>query len=97
MNGYERAYALMGEIYNNFSRADKLWFHAEEPALMHLSLGMHLRNHASLWQDAWEPELIGDVDHSPDHPDAISNKVIRDFQSETKRLEAEKRKGGEDD
>lgn len=96
MNGYERAYALMGEIYNNFSRTDKLWFHAEEPALMHLSLGMHLRNHANLWQDAWEPELIDGVDCSPNHPDAISSKVIRDFQSEAKRLEAEKRKESEE-
>lgn len=97
MNGYERAYTLMREIYNNFSRADKLWFHSEEPALVHLSLGMHLRNHANLWQDNWEPELIDGVDYSASHPDAISSKVIRDFQSEAKRLEAEKRKECEDD
>jgi hypothetical protein len=80
MSGYERAYALMGEIYENFSREDKLWFINENPVMMHLNLGMHLRNHANLWQDAWEPELIDGVDHSPTHPDAISSKVIREFQ-----------------
>ena len=36
MKGYERAYTLMEEIYKNFSRADKLWFLGENPALMHL-------------------------------------------------------------
>lgn len=97
MKGYERAYALMEEIYKNFSRADKLWFLGENPIRMHSGLGMHLRNHANLWQDTWEPELINDVDCSPNHPDAISSKVIRDFQLEAKRLEAYKRKEQDDE
>ena len=80
MNGYERAYALMEEIWNNFSSCDKLWFVNEEPAMMHHTLGRHLRNHANLWEDGWEPELVDGVDYSPNHPDAISSKVIEDFQ-----------------
>lgn len=97
MKGYNEAYSLMTEIYNNFSRADKLWFLSEEPAMMHLSLGMHLRNHTKLWENPWEPELIDGVDYSPNHPDAVSGKVIRDFQVVAKRLEAEKCKECEDD
>lgn len=96
MKGYERAYSLMEEIYNNFSRLDKLWFLGEDPVMMHSSLGMHLRNHASLWQDTWEPELINDIDHSPNHPVAISSKVIRDFQVMAKQQEAAKRKEQEE-
>lgn len=97
MKGYERAYALMEEIYKNFSRLDKLWFLGEDPVMMHSSLGRHLRNHANLWQDVWEPELVNDIDCSPNHPDAISGKVIRDFQLEAKRLEADKRKEQDDE
>lgn len=81
MSGYEETYKLMEEIYENFSDEDKQWFISEEPILMHNSLGMHLRNHAKLWTYHWEPELIDGVDHSPEHPDAVSNKVITDFQN----------------
>jgi hypothetical protein len=80
--GYDKAYALMEEIYENFSDEDKDWFLKENPAVMHLGLGMHIRNHAALWTYPWEPELIDGVDHSPNHPDAVSSKVIKDFQAE---------------
>lgn len=96
MNPYERAYELMQEIYENFSRVDKLWFLGEDPCMMHHTLGRHLRNHANLWQDEWEPELVEGVDHSPNHPDAISSKVIEDFQKFALEQEASKRKEEED-
>ena len=61
MKPYERAYALMEEIYQNFSRVDKLWFLGED-TVMYSSLGRHLRNHASLWESDWEPVLVDGVD-----------------------------------
>lgn len=97
MKAYDAAYGLMQEIYANFTRADKLWFLKEDPVMMHSSLGRHLRNHAKLWESVWEPKLIDGVDYSPEHPDAISSRVIRDFQAEAKRLEAIKRKEQEED
>lgn len=85
MNGYERAYALMEEIYNNFSSVDKLWFINEESVAMHSSLGRHLRNHAKLWEDKWEPVIwVDGVDYSENHPDAISSRVIKNFQEKLK-------------
>lgn len=96
MKGYNEAYILMAEIYANFSRVDKLWFLGEKPELMHLSLGMHLRNHAKLWENPWEPEPVDGVDYSPNHPDAISSKVIRDFQEVARKEEADKRMESEE-
>lgn len=85
MNGYERAYALMEEIYNNFSEEDKKWFLSTDTTLMHNDLGRHLRNHAGLWQDEYTPLMIDGVDHSHGHPDAISARVLRQFQENKKR------------
>jgi len=97
MGGYQRAYSLMEEIYENFNRYEKLWVLGEDPVNMHSGLGMHLRNCAYLWKDAWEPEIVDGVDYSLSHPDAISSRVIRDFQKEAKRLEALRRQEEEDD
>lgn len=91
MSGYDKAYSLMQEIYNNFDRKDKLWFLSEDPVMMHLDLGMHLRNHARLWEEPWEPFLIDGVDHSPNHPDAISGRVIKNFQEWARKEEFKSR------
>lgn len=79
-NYYAAGMELMGEIYANFSESDKEWFKNEPPAAMHHSLGRHLRNHCKMWEIKWTPELIDGVDHSPNHPDAVSSRVIRDYQ-----------------
>lgn len=81
---YKAGMELMHQIYDNFSEDDKVWFQNESPAMMHLTLGMHLRNHCGMWETVWVPELIDGVDHSPNHPDAISSKVIRDYQAKLK-------------
>lgn len=88
--GYKEAYELMEQIYENFSLKDKLWFTTSDPSSMHLGLGMHLRNHAKLWTYPWEPEIdpILGSDNSPNHPDAISNQVIKDFQTQLLNKEA---------
>lgn len=80
MDYYQKAIDMLGEIWDNFSDEDKHWFKTSESAGMHLTLGMHLRNHCGMWETPWTPELIDGVDHSPNHPDAISMKAIRDFQ-----------------
>lgn len=42
----------------------------------HDSLGRQIRNHFKLWTVEWEPEIKGGVDYSPNHPDAVSMKII---------------------
>lgn len=88
---YNQAYALMEEIYKNFSREDQLTFLREDTLTMHHTLGMHLRNHAKLWENPWEPELIDGVDYSRNHPDAISSQVLRDFQLHARQQDFHKR------
>lgn len=77
---YQSGMDLMAEIYANFSDEDKAWFKSTPPAAMHHSLGRHLRNYCNMWEIKWEPELIDGVDHSENHPDAISSRVIKDYQ-----------------
>ncbi|MDX9668708.1 hypothetical protein QMK49_00365 [Pseudomonas sp. P8_250] len=79
-SSYTKAMKLMQEIWANMPPDDKLWFRKEEPIRMHNSLGMHLRNHANMWEFPWTPEIRGGIDFSKDHPDAISMRVIEDFQ-----------------
>lgn len=43
----------------------------------HHSLGQDIRNTFKLWENQWTPELIDGVDYSPDHPDAISMRIIQ--------------------
>jgi hypothetical protein len=42
----------------------------------HDSLGRMLRNEFKFWDDHWTPELVNGVDHSPDHPDQRSQRII---------------------
>lgn len=44
--------------------------------LYHHGLGTQIRNRFHLWEHKWEPVLENGVDVSPNHPDAISMKVI---------------------
>lgn len=78
---YDDAMKLLQEIYDNFSEEDKEWFKNTNPILMHHDLGRHLRNHCKMWEIKWDSEMIDDVDHSPNHPDAVSSRAIRDFQA----------------
>lgn len=43
---------------------------------LHHSLGRYIRNSYRLWELKWEPHLVEGVDHSDEHPDAISMKII---------------------
>jgi hypothetical protein len=44
----------------------------------HQSIGQDIRNEFRLWEQPWEPDLVGGVDMSPNHPDALSMKVIEE-------------------
>lgn len=43
----------------------------------HNSLGRMIRNEYGLWQNEWEPVMIEGADHSEQHPDAISMRIIQ--------------------
>ena len=44
----------------------------------HFGLGKDIRNQFCLWERKWEPQIDAQgTDVSPDHPDAISMRVIR--------------------
>lgn len=47
-------------------------------ALYHHGFGTRLRNHFGLWEHKWEPEIRNHVDHSPEHPDNISGRIIEE-------------------
>ena len=52
------------------SEADLIQFHD--------SLGRSIRNEFELWSEPWTPELVNGIDYSPDHPDTISMKIIKE-------------------
>ena len=83
--GYERCYALLQVMWDNSCAEDREWFLDTPYVILHHELGRHLRNECNLWEDRYTPYIVDGVDHSPDHPDAVSSRAIRTFQ-ENKRL-----------
>jgi hypothetical protein len=45
-------------------------------SLLHFSLGMAIRNEYGLWKREWKPQIKDGIDEAPDHPDAISQRII---------------------
>jgi hypothetical protein len=43
---------------------------------LHHSLGQYIRNTYGLWDRPWVPLISNDVDCAPDHPDAVSMRII---------------------
>jgi hypothetical protein len=43
---------------------------------LHHTLGRSIRNEFHLWDNKWEPVIINNVDHSEEHPDSISMRII---------------------
>jgi hypothetical protein len=44
----------------------------------HSTLGRTIRNEFKLWETEWKPDVRDGIDHSPDHPDHISMRVIEE-------------------
>ena len=44
----------------------------------HTTLGRTIRNKFKLWDTSWNPDMQNGVDHSPDHPDQVSLRVIEE-------------------
>ena len=42
----------------------------------HSLLGRMVRNEFKMWEDHWTPHIVNGVDHSPDHPDQRSQRII---------------------
>lgn len=85
-SSYAKGMRLLWDIWNNWSAEDKFKFMDAAPITMHSTLGEHLRNQCGMWNVPWLPEIRNNLDCSQDHPDAISQKVIRDIQAIVKDL-----------
>lgn len=82
---YENAYDVMKHLWDNeFDSSDKLWFCTNDYIDLHFSVGNYIRHKAKLWESKWEPMMINGVDHSHEHPDAISARVVKQFQENIK-------------
>lgn len=44
----------------------------------HTTLGRSIRNEFKLWDREWKQDIRNGVDHSEDHPDQISMRVIKE-------------------
>lgn len=46
-------------------------------SIFHDTVGMYIRNKYHLWERPhWVPEIVDGIDFSPQHPDAISGRVL---------------------
>lgn len=68
---YVRLLALSEEGRNEFINTKK-----KDLIKYHHGLGRQIRNEFGLWELSWEPKIENGVDASPDHPDAISMRII---------------------
>ena len=50
----------------------------EDLIQFHPSLGRYIRNNLGLWDNPWTPQIEDYTDVSPDHPDAISMRLIKE-------------------
>lgn len=66
--------------FENSAEKDKVLFKQTDISQVisyHNTLGRSIRNHFSLWENEWEPEIVDGIDISEDHPDAVSMKIIK--------------------
>ena len=48
----------------------------EQLSQTHNSLGRYIRNRYKLWDAPWERQIVSGMDISPDHPDAVSMRIV---------------------
>ena len=77
---YEECVEWLWKEYKSSPQEEQKKFASYEKddlILLHHELGRYIRNHCDLWKNEWIPELdLDGVDYSPNHPDAISMRVI---------------------
>ena len=56
----------------------------------HNTLGRWIRNKYNLWEIPWEPELKNGIDYSPDHPDSVSDTLLKELWNRGLQLEENK-------
>ncbi len=70
------------DVINKLSEENKKYISnikEDDLITLHHTLGQSIRNEYGLWKRSWEPVLVNGVDHSDNHPDAISNFIIREI------------------
>jgi hypothetical protein len=45
-------------------------------SMFHDGAGQYIRTNYNLWERPWKPEIVDGADISPQHPDAISTRVL---------------------
>lgn len=75
---------LQRQVRDNWSQEDKDYFFLtnwenRSLAAFHHSFGRYIRNTYKLWEVEWEPEIVNEVDCSPNHPDQISMDIIKEL------------------
>lgn len=75
----DRIEEIANELYNSLTdEENKSLADCPKDDLIsyHHSAGRLIRNEYKLWENAWVPEIIDGVDCSPNHPDAVSMRII---------------------
>jgi len=62
----------------------------ETMASLHNTLGRKIRNKYKLWEIPWEPEIRNGIDYSPNHPDCISDTLLKEVWNRGLQLEEQK-------
>lgn len=68
--------------YKAWSWEDQEYFRTHNTVEFHHGIGRNIRNHFGLWQRPAHTPEIDDrgVDMSPNHPDAISSRILKAVQ-----------------
>lgn len=75
---------MANKLYRRYLKApieDQEWFKSltlEQLCSTHLSLGTQIRNEFRLWEYSWDKKIVNGIDTSPEHPDAVSQRVIKE-------------------
>lgn len=77
---------IVDDLMLSLSEEDRAFIRSRQPDLG--MVGRHIRNHYGLWdprhpltkrwhEDPSSRVIIDGIDHSPDHPDAVSGGILR--------------------
>lgn len=76
---FDEQVQTMYELFKKASTYEQNLFRSckkEDLVSYHLSMGQFIRNHFGLWKQPWEPEIKDGIDYSPNHPDAVSTRIL---------------------